>query len=316
MSSKAILSKAKIGVVGAGVFGGYHASKFSESLHAELACVYDILPERSIALADKFGAVAAISFDALVESVDAVVIAAPAQEHYHLAKQALLAQRHVFVEKPLATTTAEAEELVALAERQGVVLQVGHQERYVCQSVGLLPPREQPMRIDCVRAVPASERSMDVSAVFDLMVHDIDIVRHLTGADIASIRATGGYDRVDAELLLTNGVVVSMLCDRCSGDSERTIEVTYSNGIQKFDFITREFTTLTVNGVAPENVVADPLGHGDQLFVDAILNGERPAISGAQSLGNIEWAERIEVAVASAEIERSQDEMPLKAARA
>ena len=309
-----MLSKVKIGVVGAGVFGGHHAAKFSESENAELACVFDIVPERASALAARYGAVAAMSLDALIERVDAVVIAAPASEHFELAKRALQAKRHVFVEKPLAPTAEQARLLTELADRCGVILQVGHQERYVCESVGLLPTHATPLRIDCVRAVPTCGRSTDVSAIFDLMIHDIDIVRQITDADIASVSASGGYDRVETELLLTNGMIVGLVCDRCSGQSERTIELTFEDGVQKFDFIKREFVTLTVNGVAPENVVSDPLRFGDCLFVDAILNGERPVISGAQSLGNVEWAERIQTSVGIGYID--SQETPLEAARA
>ncbi len=293
----------KIGVVGAGVFGSYHAAKYAARDDAALTAVFDLDGENAVALAAKHGAEAISDFRRFLDKVDAVVIAAPASAHFQIAEAALKAGRHVFVEKPLALTLASADALIALADEKKCVLQVGHQERYVCEAVGLLSRDRSPLRAECVRRVPFSGRCDDVSVAFDLMVHDLDIVRQLTKSDAANIRADGGKDEIAAELFLENGTLAVFNAGRRAKESERRMTLIYDDGVIEFDFIRRRLKNSTAArlddvfapGAAPL-AVRDPLAHGAELFIEAVRGGETPVVSGRSARTAVAWAHDIEQA--------------------
>ena len=125
----------RAGVVGAGVFGGFHASKYAASDRAELVGIYEPSGDRARLLADKHGVRAYDNLATLIADVDAITVASPAVHHFEAAAAALANHRHVLVEKPIASTVEEARELIALASAKGCVLQVGHQERFVFLSL-------------------------------------------------------------------------------------------------------------------------------------------------------------------------------------
>lgn len=293
----------KIGIVGAGVFGSYHAAKIANCDNGVLAGIFDINRERAVSLAEKHGATAYETYQALLTDMDAVVIAAPASDHFMLAEAALKAGRHCFVEKPLALTFASAESLATLASNNNLVLQVGHQERYVCEAVGLLAREISPLRIECVRRVPYSGRCNDVSVAFDLMVHDLDIVRQLTKADASSIHADGDPDELSAELILDNGTLAVLQAARKSKTSERTMTLIYEDGVIEFDFVRRTLLNTTpaqlnreFNDEDTPLAMLDPLAYGAQLFVDAIRFGKAALISGRDGSVTVSWAQKIEKA--------------------
>ena len=184
--------KVRVGVVGAGVFGGYHAQKFAASEHAEFIGVFDLNAEAAGKVVTKVGqGVVFGSFEALAEACDALVIATPASSHASLTRKALEAGKHALVEKPLALTGAEARSLAKLALERDLVLSVGHQERLVFEAMGLFSTGERPKRIEGVRMGPASPegRCEDVSVVFDLMIHDLDLTAELFGGEVRLHRA-------------------------------------------------------------------------------------------------------------------------------
>ena len=177
------------GVVGAGVFGGIHASKYAGLPGVDFKGVFDPAPGAAARVVEKVEAGSSYdSLDALLADIDLVTVAAPASFHFDVALQALEAGKHVLVEKPIALTTDHADKLVALAERDGLVLQVGHQERYVFDAFGVLDRPVPPTEIFARRAGVFSGRGMDVSVVMDLMIHDLDLVRQLTGADLSNLK--------------------------------------------------------------------------------------------------------------------------------
>ncbi len=309
-----------IGVAGAGVFGGHHAGKYAGMTTARLAGIYDIDPDRAARSASAFSTRAFDDYAALVSAVDAVVIATPATTHYALALAALEARRHVFVEKPLAMRAEEAEALVALAEKQGLVLQVGHQERYVAAAIGLLDHVARPVRIDCVRRAAPSDRCRDVSVVFDLMIHDFDLVRQLTNDAPAKVTAEGGHDEARAELVLENGTVATFSASRAADDLRRTMRLVYERGFIEIDFLQRSVVNTTdaslsgdFDAVRGGMALTDPLGLGAGKFVAAIADGAAfgPAasgqpeasgqayVSGRDGADAVSWACAVESAVFS-----------------
>lgn len=302
-----------IGVAGAGVFGGFHASKYAAHENANLLGVFDIDPSCAKNLAAQFGATPFANYERMIERVDAVVITAPASNHFDLALQALEMGRHVFVEKPIALTTQEADALIAGADTKNKILQVGHQERYVFAAAGLLDRDCAPVKIDCIRCAAASGRCEDVSVVFDLMVHDLDLVRQLTGAEINALSATGDRDDISADLTLSNGTIVILKACRRASFLDRRMVLVYEDGVIEMDFVKREIVNST-----PENLptdfsgddaplaFSDPLGYGADLFITAILNGTPPVVAGRDGRIAVDWASRIEKA-ASISVDNMRD---------
>lgn len=293
----------RIGVAGAGVFGAYHAEKFAARTDAVVTGVYDVDFTRAQTLAGRWGAASFKDYAKFLQNIDAVIIAAPATCHFGLAEEALCEKRHLLVEKPLSLTLSEAETLIDAAATAKVVLQVGHQERYVCEAAGLFADTRAPMRIECVRRVRRTGRCEDVSVAFDLMVHDIDIVQRLTKSEACSIRAEGDEHEITAELVLENGTLVSLVAGRRAREPERRMTIAYEDRALGFDFVDRSLTDLTAQRrlavyVADDGALAlrDPLAHGAALFIAAIQGEPCAYVTGQDGRACVDWAGRIEEA--------------------
>lgn len=292
-----------VGVAGAGVFGGFHASKFASHPAASLAGIFDINQTNARLLAEKLSTEAYSTYASLLAKTDAVVIAAPASAHYALAQEALSARKHVFVEKPIALSLDEADALIALAAQNNVMLQTGHQERYVFEAAGLLGRRRAPLKIDSIRCTSASGRCEDVSVALDLMVHDIDLIRQMTNADIENISAEGGAHEASADIMLTNGTVVFLKASRRATPPERRMSLVYDDGVVEFDFIKREISNSTPaalnagfsNDDSPL-AFTDPLAHGANEFIASISENRPPSVNGHDGREALRWARRIEQA--------------------
>ncbi|WP_425407732.1 Gfo/Idh/MocA family protein [Hyphococcus sp.] len=293
----------KVGVAGAGVFGGYHASKYARNAQAPLTAVYDPDAQRAVALAGKHNVEAISDFEDLLAATDAIIVAAPATAHFEIACAALKAQKHVFIEKPITLNVADADTLIDLASENNAVLQVGHQERYVFEAAGLFGRSRAPLKIDSVRSAAGSGRCEDVSVVLDLLIHDIDLVRHLSQAEISSLSAKGGDHEASAELGLTNGSVVSLMASRRTPAPERRMTLVYDDGVIEFDFLRRRVSNSTPAILQPEMFAdaptlafSDPLAFGANEFIANIMNGRTPTVSGRDGREALRWALRIEQA--------------------
>jgi predicted dehydrogenase len=278
----------KAGVVGSGVFGGYHAKKYAEMDGIQLVGIFDVDPARGQALADTLGVTAFADMDALLAAVDIVTVASPATTHAGAALAALKAGRSVYVEKPLATTLEEADALIAEAAKQGVVLACGHQERVVSQAMGLLDIPEKPLRLEAVRKGTPSDRSRDVSVVLDLMIHDIDLALSLTDAEPLTVEADGDGDEVTAEATFDDGFTAVFTASRRAEARERTMKIVYPSGTLEIDFITRAFINTTpfpLNEAFTETPAGrDPLGTSVGGFVAAVRGlSPRPVVTGEEA---------------------------------
>ena len=254
----------RCGVVGAGVFGGYHARKAASLAGAALAGVADPHISRARALAEPLGGVGLDDYDALLAISDAIIVTAPAAVHADLAARALAAGKHVYVEKPLATTSEDAWALVAAAAEAGLTLACGHQERLVMGAMGLFDTPETPFRIESVRRGPRSDRNLDVSCVQDLMVHDLDLARVLAGGEALEIEAVGDADAVRAAVTFEGGLTALFEASRVAEARGRTTRVFYPSGIVEIDFLAPSFrnpTYFQLNaGFAETPEGRDPLG--------------------------------------------------------
>ncbi len=290
--------KLKTGVVGAGVFGAFHAGKHASSSRADLTGVWDIDADRAGALADRFGAKRFSSLDLLLSTVDALTIATPAPTHFDIAKRALTAGKHVYVEKPLAMTVAEADILIALAERKSLVLQVGHQERFVLAAMGAPRDDAAPRRLEFSRCGPPSGRGEEVSVVFDLMIHDLDIARLFGFGAPLKVAASGDRHETIATLTFEGGRQCSFIASRRMDARRRVLRAEYDDGAVEIDFVNRTISNSAEANAAKKQLnmsaFADPLGVSVEAFFSSILDGAKTMIDGKAGRGAIEWAALIE----------------------
>ncbi len=297
--------KVRVGVIGAGVFGGYHAQKFAASDYAEFVGMFDLNTEaagKQIAKIGK-GEVFA-SFEALADACDALVIATPASSHAMLTRKALEAGKHALVEKPLALTGVEARALAKLALDRDLVLSVGHQERLVFEAMGLFSTGERPKRIEAVRNGPASPegRCEDVSVVFDLMIHDLDLTAELFGGDVKGADGSGFsahtrlLDHATAELLFAGNGHAKLTASRCAEKRERWMRIEYASGVVEIDFITRQVKNTTAFDIRADvsAILPDPLKAADEAFIAAVQGRAAPVITGGVGARAAAMAELVE----------------------
>jgi predicted dehydrogenase len=257
-------SRLRIGVVGAGHFGRYHAMKVAASGRARLSGISDPDLERAKTVSWEAGA-PEMSFEALLAASDAVIVAAPADAHHRLAAAALRAGKHVLVEKPIAATVEQAEELGLLAREYSRVLQVGHLERFSAAFQALKskvgpPSHGAPLYIEATRIAPFKPRGTDVSVILDLMIHDLDLVLALVDSEIESVDAIGApvasphEDIANARLRFRNGAVATITASRISPRTERRMRIFAQDRYLAADFAARK---LTVIGRAPGGTESD-----------------------------------------------------------
>jgi predicted dehydrogenase len=239
----------KLGVAGVGHFGRYHALKAAASSRAQLVGVYDLDAERARTVGWEAGA-PPLPLDELIAASDAIIVAAPAEAHYALAMAAMRAGRHVLIEKPIASTLAEADALAALAVEQDVVLQVGHLERFSAAHGAVATRMGQPLYIEAVRVAPFKARGTDVSVILDLMIHDLDLILALVDAPIESVDAVGAAvasaheDIANARVRFTNGCVATITASRISLKTERRMRIFAQSGYVAVDFAGRRLTAI------------------------------------------------------------------------
>lgn len=293
------------GVIGAGVFGGYHARQYARLPGVTLSAVLDPHPERAAAIAVPLGGRAFHEMDAFLEAVDVVTLASPATFHAEQALAALAAGKPVYVEKPIAISVADAEKVRAAAAKHGLVVACGHQERVVFRAMGLLDVPEQPVLLEALRHGPPSERSRDVSAILDLMVHDIDLALAITTAEPVTaegegrLGASGSWDRARAEVTFDSGFTALFDVSRMAEGRKRTMRVVYPSGEVEIDFVARTFRNTTPFALNPDfadtPAAADPLGASVEAFLQAV-RGEapRPVVTAEEAIRALDLAIAVE----------------------
>lgn len=300
------MSKLKVGVAGAGVFGNYHAQKAAASARTDFMGVYDIDQARAERVASTFGASGTSDYRAFLEICDAIVIAVPATFHEPLAREAIEAYCHVLVEKPLALTGRSARSLADEAAARGRILQVGHQERFVARAMGVLSIAETPLLIESVRAGPPApeNRAGDVSVIWDLMIHDLDLAAMMLGTEFTGVMATGRrvhsahLDEASAQFTYASGGVARLRASRAADVRERTMRVVYPSGEIAIDFLTRKLGNTTPYQVRVDIAaeLPDPLGAADEGFYAACLGLARSPVPAHGAVAAVAMAEAAEAA--------------------
>jgi predicted dehydrogenase len=223
--------RVRVGVVGVGYLGKLHAKIYAAMPDVELVAVVDTSAEAAAAVAQQYGCASFTDAGELLGKVDAVSIVVPTSFHLAVARPFLERKVHMLMEKPLAATLDESRELVELAERAGVIFQVGHLERFNAGVMALAERARNPRFIEVHRLGPFVARATDVDVVTDLMIHDIDIVMELVKSPIRSIAATGipvitsHVDIANARIEFENGAVANVTASRVSRQKFRRMRV-------------------------------------------------------------------------------------------
>jgi len=250
--------KLRVAVLGVGHFGRFHAIKAAQGVRTRLVAVHDADPARAAAVAAELGA-PAMGVAEAIAAAEAVIVAAPTRFHFPLGEAVLRAGRHLFMEKPIAATLDQADALASLAAARGLVLQVGHIERFSAafRAVVAAPGREAALSWEAVRAAPFRPRSLDVSVVLDLMIHDLDLILTLAGEEPAEVQAVGSRvvsdypDFAVARLRFPSGRAAIITASRVSLAMERRLRVLGREGEMSVDFLGRSLAVLRKGGAEP-----------------------------------------------------------------
>ena len=288
----------KSAVIGVGYLGKFHAQKYAELPGSELIAVCDNNIEAASRVAADLSTQAVSSLAELLPEVDAVSIVVPTQLHHEIAKQCLQAGKHVLLEKPMTTTLDEANELISLAHDKQCILQIGHLERFNPAILALEDTLKEPLFIESHRVAPFNPRGADVNVILDLMIHDIDIILDIVGANVTDIDAKGvavlsdDVDIANARLKFSNGCVANVTASRAGMKSERKMRIFQHDAYISVDFqnkkvgVHRKGQGEQFPGVANIESQEHAYDQGDALkaeiesFLDCIQNNKQPKVNG------------------------------------
>jgi predicted dehydrogenase len=325
------MTRLRIAVIGVGHLGQHHARILASLPDVDLVGVVDSNPEQARTIAAKLGTTPFEHFEPLIGRVDAVSVVTPTVHHHEVASAFLKAGIPALVEKPVCRTLTEADDLIALAESSGVPLQVGHIERFNPAFEELARRPIRPKFVEAERHGPFTGRSIDIGAVLDLMIHDLDLLLALVGGPVNRVAAVGAAvfggheDMVNARLEFANGCVAHVTASRITRHPKRRLRVWAPEGYAGIDFVTRKLTLVQQSeelrqyGIRADQLDAaakaqlkdevfgrylqvlnlDADRKFDQLtaelkhFVDCVRTGNTPRVSGSAGRDALELAERV-----------------------
>jgi predicted dehydrogenase len=297
-------TKLRAGVVGVGSMGWNHARIYRELENAGLAAVYDADTAAAEKAARKFGGRVATSLEDLIEHCDAVSVAAPTHLHHDIVMKLLGAGRHVLVEKPIAENPEQAAAMSDLARERGLVLQVGHIERFNPALDALEQRLNRPRFLEVTRLSPYPGRSLDIGVVLDVMIHDLDIILHLVKSPVTAIDAVGvavlsqGEDIASVRLHFANGAVANVTASRISMKKMREIRLFQEDAYLSLNYgkQTAKMFRLKDGRIVRERVTIDkgePLRRELHHFIECARAGARPKVGGDEAAAALELAVRI-----------------------
>jgi predicted dehydrogenase len=310
--------KIKVGVIGVGSLGQWHARVYSELENAELVGVYDLNTARAEEIAARYKTKVFLKMEELADNVEAASIVVPADKHYEVSMIFLKRNIHLLIEKPVATTTQEAEEMVRLAEEKKLILQVGHIERFNPVMRYLEEQIRKPKFIEAHRLAPyppirsgALPRGTEVSVVLDLMIHDLEIILHLVQSEVQEIHAIGvpilskAEDIANVRLTFKNQTIANITASRISPEPMRKIRVFTEDAYISLDYQKQTGEIYKKNGmqITRDKVPIekdDALGRELASFILCVSNRETPIVGGRQA------ADALKLAVMISQKMRSQ----------
>ena len=302
------MTRTRMAVIGVGHLGQHHARLLAGFDDVELVGVMDVRADRADEIAGTFGTRAWGSPAELLSRVDAVTIAAPTDAHVDLALPFLHAGVAVLVEKPIAPSVAGADLLLEAAARGGALLAAGHTERFNPAVAAALPLVDAPRFIEVHRLGTFPERSLDIDVIFDLMIHDLDLLLTITGSTVESIEAIGvnvltpRTDIANVRLRFASGCIANLTASRISRDRVRKARFFQQDAYVSIDFAAQEVEVYrvvrregrpTIEGGRLEVASDEPLRRELADFVAAVRTGRPPGVTGREGREALALATRI-----------------------
>jgi len=285
------MEKIRVGVIGVGHLGSIHAKIYQQTLGCQLVAVCDNNRSRVDEVSKSLGVAGFMDYKELYDKVDAVSVATPTKSHFEVASDFLKQKIHCLVEKPFTPTLKEADALIEIARKNDLILQVGHIERFNSAFGATLKLIKEPKFIECHRLSPFPNRSLDVGAVLDIMIHDIDIVLGLVNSEIKQIESVGVNvltqfeDIANVRITFKNGCVANLTASRVSDEVMRKIRIFQEDTYISLDYKDAKATVYKKDGIkiTKDNLPIEkeqPLQKELQAFVDCVLNHKQPLVSG------------------------------------
>ena len=308
MSAPADSKRIRVAVVGTGEFGRNHARVYREIEAAELVGVYDQNPERAAKAGAEFQAPVFESIEDLHGRADAVSVAVPTVAHSEVGCRLLQMGLDVLVEKPMASNLAEANALLEAARQNGRILQVGHVERFNPAVIAVEPILNRPLFFEVHRLGVFTPRSLDVDVIYDLMIHDLDILLALVGEPVTEVKAVGIpvlTDKVDiahARLEFAGGAVANVTASRVSTERVRKMRFFQQHEYISMDYARRDALRIGVKKPGPQPEFAfeklpaqavEPLRAELEAFVDSVRTRREPRTSGRAGRAALDLAARV-----------------------
>lgn len=301
----------KTAVIGVGSLGQHHARILGQHPASQLEYIVDTDEKRAakIIKANKLNAAPLTDYKDLIGKVEAVVIAAPTQFHYEIAKPLLESGIHCLVEKPITLSVEEAQELIEIAQKNNVILQVGHVERFNPAVIAAAPYINNPRFIEVNRLGPYDPRTAHIGVVLDLMIHDLDMLFYLVKDKVVSFEAHGAKvlseteDIAKVRLKFANGCVADVSASRVSVDKYRRIRIFQPDAYISVDYAGKSLKMYTkkegkekitslfdIKISKPKIPSNEPLFYELDNFLNSVIEGKKPMVSGEQGRDAVELA--------------------------
>jgi len=276
-----------------GHLGAIHAKVYSSLDNVRLIGVCDCNLQRAMEIGERFDVPSYADYEELFDKAEAVSVVVPTSLHYNIAKDFLNNKIHALIEKPVTKTLSEADELIEIADRNKLILQVGHIERFNSAVLAIESYLKKPKFIECQRLGPFHKRVQDVGVVLDLMIHDIDIVLGLIKKDVVNIEAVGlstvssHEDVANVRLTFENGTIADITASRVTKDAVRKMRIFQEDSYISLDYITQEAALFkkTDSSLLKEKIKIkkeEPLRKELESFVECVRTGKKPIVSGIE----------------------------------
>ena len=302
------MSKVKIAVIGIGYLGEFHAQKYKANKDADLIGIVDTNKQRSEEISNKIGVKSYNDNKSIIDQVDAVSIVVPTNLHYKIAKFFIENKKHVLIEKPFASNTAEARKLKNISEKNQTILQIGHLERFNKAFVELKDKVKNPLFIECNRISPFKIRGTEVDVIMDLMIHDLDIIMSINKSKIKNIHASGisvltnKTDIANARIVFEDNCVCNLSSSRISDKIERKMRVFQKNSYFSLDY--QNSSLGTYKKIKNKNAISiekkeksfpqnDSLKDEIDSFVKCIKNNKKAVVDASDGLNALTYALKI-----------------------
>ena len=302
------MSKVKIAVIGIGYLGEFHAQKYKANKNADLIGIVDTNKQRSEEISNKIGVKSYNDYKSIIDQVDAVSIVVPTNLHYKIAKFFIENKKHVLIEKPFASNTAEARKLKKISEKNKTILQIGHLERFNKAFVELKDKVKNPLFIECNRISPFKIRGTEVDVIMDLMIHDLDIIMSINKSKIKNIQASGisvltsKTDIANARIVFEDNCVCNLSSSRISDKIERKMRVFQKNSYFSLDY--QNSSLDTYKKIKNKNVLSiekkeksfpqnDSLKDEIDSFVKCVKNNKKAVVDASDGLNALTYALKI-----------------------